>query len=108
LGYETTFFLRNLGQVSFYLLLWPLQVVLAHILGKIKHRKVVKLSRSWKKKLIWRGILGYIRGQTMIIAVSFFLAVVYQNPSDWINPGQIANILMAILVGGAVLVYPFF
>jgi hypothetical protein len=26
-------------------LLWPLQVVLAHILGKIKHRKAGKLSR---------------------------------------------------------------
>ena len=94
--------------MSFFILLWPLQIVCAFTLGKIKHKKAIKYSRKWKKQLIWKSLISYMELQCVMITVSFLLSTIYARSDDWTHWGTCFNLVMGILLGGAVCVYPFF
>lgn len=61
-----------------------------------------------KKNLFWTSLLSYLEVQSVYLCTSFFLNVVYSTKEDWTHFGRLINILLAILVGGAACLYPFF
>jgi len=110
IGYESVYFIRNMGSMFLLILLTTFVVILYAATSCSKNVKVYKYRQMVKEKLFFNGIFAFLEDTYIIICVSFALnlAVLYDENAPANHAGTIFSLILAIASGATLIGLPIF
>ena len=84
LGYDSRYFIRNIGSIGIYFLLYPCVQILSFTIGKLcKCKRPQKLSRQLNGMLYWNRWFALVDDSYLILVVSIVLNLRLYSSDDF-------------------------
>ena len=109
-GYESVYFIRNLGSLYLLFILTFIALLLLAATSCSQNAKVQEYRQIVKDKLFWNGVLSFIEANYLTICVCFCLnmAVLYDETTPDRHAGSVFSLITAIASEAVLFCLPIF